>query len=81
MRQFTRPYCFSCDMVKRVKVFQIGVASTMKNRDKGTFETNRFSMLLGEGASALFLLFLASLLLAPEALGHTLSHVLRLMVP
>jgi len=53
----------------------------MNNRDKGTFETNRFSTLLCEGASALFLLFLASLLLAPEALGHTLSHVLRLMIP
>ena len=53
----------------------------MSNRNKGTIETNRFSTLLGEGASALFLLFLAGLLLAPEAVGKTLSQVLSLMVP
>ena len=53
----------------------------MNNQDKDIFEENRFGTLLGEGASALFLLFLASLLLVPEALGNTLFHVLRLMIP
>lgn len=53
----------------------------MSNRNKGTIETNRFSTLLGEGASALFLLLLAGILLAPVPLGNTLFQVLRLMVP
>ena len=57
------------------------VARQMNNRDKMSMEINRFSTLLSEGVSALFLLFLASLLLAPEALGSTLSHVLHLMIP
>lgn len=57
------------------------MARQMDNRNKGTLETARFSTLLGEGASALFLLFLAGLLLAPETLGKTLSRVLQLMIP
>ena len=57
------------------------MAIVMSNRNKDMFEDYRFGTLLGEGVSALFLLFLAGLLLAPEALGHTLSHLLRLMIP
>jgi len=57
------------------------LAKQMSNRHTGTIETNRFSALLSEGASALFLLLLAGLLLAPEVLGNTLSQVLSLMNP
>ncbi|MCP4936578.1 MAG: hypothetical protein GY927_20860 [bacterium] len=53
----------------------------MSNRNTGSIETTRFSTLLEEGASALFLLLLTGLLLAPEAVGNTLSLVLRLMIP
>ncbi len=53
----------------------------MSNRNKNLFDMNRFSALLGEGASALFLLLLAGILLVPEILGKTLYQVLSLMIP
>jgi hypothetical protein len=69
-------------MVSLRKDFKLlTVAKLMSNRNKGTMETNRFSTLLGEGASALFLLFLAAVMLVPETLGHSLVQVLRLMIP
>ena len=42
------------------------MAKKMSNRNTGSFETVRFSTLLEEGASALFLLLLAGFLLAPR---------------
>lgn len=57
------------------------MAKRNSNRENGTMETNRFSTLLGEGASAFFLLLLAGILLAPEHVGHTLTLVLGLMNP
>ncbi len=57
------------------------MAKQMSNRKTASIETARFSTLLEEGASALFLLLLAGLLLAPETVGNTLSLVLRLMNP
>ncbi len=57
------------------------MTNQVSNRHTGSIETARFSTLLEEGASALFLLLLAGLLLAPESLGNTLFQVLRLMIP
>ena len=53
----------------------------MNDHDKVRIETVPFSTLLGEGATALFLLLLAGILLMPETLGHTLHQILLLMIP
>ena len=57
------------------------LAMMMSNRHTGIMGPVRFSDLLGEGASALFLLLLATVLLAPEALGSSLFMVLSLITP
>jgi hypothetical protein len=53
----------------------------MNDQNKVTIETVPFSTLVGEGASAVFLLLLAGVLLVPETLGHTLVQLLSLMIP